>query len=386
MKKNINRSLLFSLIGATVLSITIFLSITFYMKNKSSQSINEIGEIYMTEMNQQIQQKFTTIIDLRLSQIRGLIQRTPPEDYVYGDELVSDLQLGASVRDFEYLALYTKDGGFKPIYGSLIEELDEQEFHALLTDDQVSVARAVNAEGNDLLLMIIPAQYDMGNNTKSDALVAGISMDYFKQNLFINEEDTTAYSHIVNKEGDFVIRGGSVFRFNFFEQIEHSYEVYEGKTVAQYQQEIKEAMENQNSYSTVISIQGERRHLYMAPLHDSSWYLISIMPFGNLDSIVYGLDETRTIVMAIAMGCVLIMLAIIFGSYYRITHYQMLEMEKARKEAVHANAAKSQFLSSMSHDIRTPMNAIVGMTEIAIKNINDTARVDDCLKKIKFDQ
>ena len=42
------------------------------------------------------------------------------------------------------------------------------------------------------------------------------------------------------------------------------------------------------------------------------------------------------------------------------------------------------FLSNMSHDIRTPMNAIVGMTEIAIKNISDIVRVEDCLNKIKL--
>ena len=46
--------------------------------------------------------------------------------------------------------------------------------------------------------------------------------------------------------------------------------------------------------------------------------------------------------------------------------------------------AKSEFLSSMSHDIRTPMNAIIGMTEIALKNKKDELRVSDCLNKIRL--
>lgn len=57
-------------------------------------------------------------------------------------------------------------------------------------------------------------------------------------------------------------------------------------------------------------------------------------------------------------------------------------MEMARREAVKANKAKSEFLSSMSHDIRTPMNGIVGMTAIAMANIGNTERVKDCLGKI----
>ncbi len=58
------------------------------------------------------------------------------------------------------------------------------------------------------------------------------------------------------------------------------------------------------------------------------------------------------------------------------------EAEIAREDAEAANKAKSEFLSNMSHDIRTPMNAIVGMTTIAKTHIDDRARVEDCLRKI----
>ena len=58
------------------------------------------------------------------------------------------------------------------------------------------------------------------------------------------------------------------------------------------------------------------------------------------------------------------------------------KLEKAYLAADNANRAKSDFLSNMSHDIRTPMNAIVGLTGIALANIDDTSKVTDCLKKI----
>ena len=58
--------------------------------------------------------------------------------------------------------------------------------------------------------------------------------------------------------------------------------------------------------------------------------------------------------------------------------------EEAREAAVAANKAKSEFLSNMSHDIRTPMNAILGMTAITREHINETTRVQDCLKKISL--
>lgn len=71
---------------------------------------------------------------------------------------------------------------------------------------------------------------------------------------------------------------------------------------------------------------------------------------------------------------------------------QQIQTEKKSKEALQeafeaakrANEAKSEFLTKMSHDIRTPMNAIVGMTAIAEKNMDDKAKVQDCISKIKI--
>ena len=57
-------------------------------------------------------------------------------------------------------------------------------------------------------------------------------------------------------------------------------------------------------------------------------------------------------------------------------------LKEAYESAIYANASKSEFLSKMSHDIRTPMNAIVGMTNLAKAHIDDKERVADCLGKI----
>ena len=56
--------------------------------------------------------------------------------------------------------------------------------------------------------------------------------------------------------------------------------------------------------------------------------------------------------------------------------------QDAYRYAESANMAKTDFLSRMSHDIRTPMNAIIGMTAIAGANLEDTGRVYECLNKI----
>lgn len=61
---------------------------------------------------------------------------------------------------------------------------------------------------------------------------------------------------------------------------------------------------------------------------------------------------------------------------------QQAALEEAYMAARVANSAKTRFLSSMSHDTRTPLNAIIGMSTIAKANLSDPVKVEDCLNKI----
>lgn len=96
-------------------------------------------------------------------------------------------------------------------------------------------------------------------------------------------------------------------------------------------------------------------------------------------------------VFAIILIAVLAVLMVVFAAYLKRTKEYNRKQEDAQlalKEAVgvaeRANRAKTDFLSSMSHDIRTPMNAIIGMTNIAVNHMDDTEKVKDCLGKISL--
>ncbi len=67
----------------------------------------------------------------------------------------------------------------------------------------------------------------------------------------------------------------------------------------------------------------------------------------------------------------------------RIEIQQRSLLENALRQARNADSAKSTFLSNMSHDIRTPMNAIVGFTEIAQAHLDDPEKLQDSLRKIR---
>ena len=131
-----------------------------------------------------------------------------------------------------------------------------------------------------------------------------------------------------------------------------------------------------------MEINGERRNTHFTPLTYSDWYLVSVLPYSLLYEPTYSLVNQSVLSTLLGCGLVLLVLLTLFFFYFRFSKRQMIALAEARAAAEHANRAKSEFLSNMSHDIRTPMNAIVGMTAIASSNINNPEQVRDCLKKI----
>lgn len=122
--------------------------------------------------------------------------------------------------------------------------------------------------------------------------------------------------------------------------------------------------------------------MYCSSLPVSEWYLLTFMPYGTLNEAVETQSKHLLLTFIVCCGAILLLILFIFIRYIQLNRAQIKELDEVRQMAESASKSKSEFLSNMSHDIRTPMNAIVGMTSIALTNIHNTERVQDCLKKI----
>ncbi len=374
----------FAISGICLIALcsAVFVWIGSYMNQKSEKAITEIGAIYMSEMSKQIHQKFDAIIDLKLSQAQGIVKRTPQENAQYGDAMIQELSLSAEIREFTYLALYTEDEQQQIIYGNPVKIVKPEEFSEILKDKSKRVTTGFDENGDKVLMLAIDAEYPMEGNKRSSSLVVALPMSYLEKALLLDEEASMMYSHIIRKDGSFVIRSGKGYQEDYFIRIKELFSELHGKTPEDYAQELKSTMEKDENYSTLIMVNGEYQQLYCSSLPNSEWYLVAVMPYGILNNNISELSNVRQYAILEACGVIIIGILIIFILYFRMSQQQLKELNEAKKEAIEANKAKSEFLSNMSHDIRTPMNGIVGMTAIAMSNINDNARVKDCLAKI----
>ncbi len=379
MIKNTKKFLLISFSILISVCIVMFTITSVYVSGKSDGAINEIGMIYMSAIAKQMQEKFDAVIDSQILEMEGIVERHPPETMVYGPEMIEQLVLSAQVRDFLYLGLYTKDGDCEVIYGKEVEYESEEVFHNVLQDSSLRVFSGLSVEGERVMCLLIDVAYPMKEGKISTAMVAAMPMEYLENVLALDGEKSLMYSYIIRRDGTFVIRTNNE---SLFENINETFCEFKGKQPEEYINELREAINQNTDYATIACVNQDKRYLLCTDLPNSEWYLISLMPFGILDRILKDLSIDRQTATLLMCFVIIGGIVIIFLLYYRVSKQQLLELENARKDAVKANKAKSEFLSSMSHDIRTPMNGIVGMTAIAMANIDNPERVKDCLAKI----
>ncbi len=385
MNNKTSRFLRISLILILLLCLLMFSFLAFFMNTQSRKTINEVGNLYMSGMSEQISLHFQTTVGLRLSQLEALMGAVPTGSEANIEEIFSNLAHDAQARGFEYLAFYTNDGKFDMLLGEQVFVTDPQPFDGSMVDGEKKIAVGTDSSGSRIVLLGQPIlDFSTGGKTYI-ALVAGLPVEYISTTLALDENDSLVYSHIIRRDGSYVIRSVEQVGENYFTQIEDLFGKGQEEESRRYITELSSAMQNNENYSSVLQFSsGERRHLYCTLLPYSEWYLVTVLPYGELDEEVNALSRQWILLAMGSCGLILAALLLIFARYYALNKYQMEALNEARKEAQHANRAKSEFLSNMSHDIRTPMNAIVGMTAIATTNINDTQQVQNCLKKISL--
>lgn len=387
MDKKLRRFFTGSIISALVVCLVVFIFLTLFMSSQTEKSVANISHTYMEEMNLQLEQKFISIVGLRLEQVEGIVKRVQPGSAKYGQKMRDDLLTSGEVRNFTYLGLYTDKGEAERIIGEKIEISKFENLVAQLKKtDKQAVAVAVNEAEERYLILAVSAEYPLKNGSKSTALIAGVPMQYLNDALFLSDKYGSMYSHVIDREGNFVIRNGDAYRENYFDRIGSMVEEKDGKTAAEQKEEMKKAIAAGKVYSTEVIVDGEIRHLFCSPVSKDKvdWYWTSVMTNSTLNEQISKLDFMRVVFTLSSCSIILLTMMVIFIIYYNLSKKQLRETDKAKQEAVRANMAKSEFLSSMSHDIRTPMNAIIGMTEIALKNPHDFMRVEDCLRKVKL--
>ena len=174
---------------------------------------------------------------------------------------------------------------------------------------------------------------------------------------------------MIDADGDYILKGDSFKNASFFE----FYKSYNSTDPESSGKLFDKITSSTGSVSMINSHKQECILAFTPVTATAGWTLLGLVPAKDL----HADTENWLLVGVVSAGLLILFLCDLLYILYFNKRLQI-----AAREAESANKAKTDFLSTMSHDIRTPMNAIIGLTTIAEKNIGDAEATGESLRKI----
>ena len=371
------------------LCVVVFSAVTVYVLGRSDSTIEGVSGAFMEQMSSQIRLNFDSEVRLYRSELESVVLSTLSHELRADEDLRGTFVEEARTRGFVYAAAIDLDDGTRDVlFGDDLEIDDLEGFGRAVRAGEDRVTSGVTAAGETVILLGEAVERPMPGSGTSELLVVGVPIESVVTALSLDVSTTQVYSHIVRADGSFVLNSGANTAPNYLDLLRQN-ENQPGVRYDVSADELSGVMAEGGTDFYVVYVNGSRYASYLAPLPETTWFIVSVLPYSVLRDPINSL--VGNLVAAALVGCVLVLLALVyvFVRYLRLLRAQMDELalareaaDAAREAADAASRAKSEFLSNMSHDIRTPMNAIVGMTQIARERTDDAEAVSDCLDKI----
>ena len=242
--------------------------------------------------------------------------------------------------------------------------------------EAINISRAytnpVNGEQSIAFCNSVMLHDPQAGGLRSAILLRVLPLSELEEKWVVPQEGfENAEFSMIDADGDYIIKGHSFKNSSFFE----FYRSYNAADPAAVQDLFAKITSSTGSF-TMLNSRGEECILAYAPVSvTGGWTLLSFLSMKDLSINT----ENWLLIGAVSAG-----LLILFVFDLAVMLYFNKKLRVAAREAAAANKAKTDFLSTMSHDIRTPMNAIIGLTTLAEKNLGDTESVGEHLRKISM--
>lgn len=228
-------------------------------------------------------------------------------------------------------------------------------------------------------------------------IAMAVDINSLREQMSVSGFGDECYSYIVNEDGrrlyEYTYEKNFITGFNIINAIKE-YPIVNGGSYDELYQVFENGENTALEFEYQDSETGERRNWFVAnaAIQSTDWQVLLFVPTDVLgahtnqmlrQTIYFFLILFVILLSMFGMMLLIISTACADKKLMKQQEKMNAELSVAVEEAQSANKAKSEFLSYMSHDIRTPINGIMGMTELAIKHIDDKERALDCLGKVQ---
>ena len=344
----------------------------------TEKTVYEISRQYLQELTTQQEKQLNETLESHVKQLSVTIHALLDADLKDQEAMRMFLNQMQTVNQFDFMALvdeqgdvYTKDSTFSGI--SKFSFLSSCALKPMISFDQ--------SMGNANLVMIsVPIEERLFQGKRLVTAVAGILADSVADKLSYDEGTGESFSNVIMSDGSYIVRTEHAHledNSNLFSTLGQEAVFEDGTSLIQWKKDLSEGKNGM----AVYNLKGVLHYTYYMPIEGTKWHIVTTLHYDLISASVDKIRRTLTRNSLIQLFLILLMLGGLFHLYLSMRRRNdRLRFEKIQAEE--SSKAKSEFLSNMSHDIRTPMNAIIGFTNLAIKNMENPQRIRDYLAKI----
>ena len=266
-----------------------------------------------------------------------------------------------------------------------------------------------NSHGNiienqkEMLIEAVPIDLTVDGKHMTH-LIALLDLKVMRSELKVDSYDGEGFSSVIDENGFYIVSVSAshsyLDRENFFKDLQDA----KLDSFTDTEALRKTILALKEPLSLHYDMNGNRNIMVITPMKQMGWYFVSTVPESVFDSqsrAIFGVVFALVGVLMLAMIAFMIMMlrerkktALLEYADERAKNMETIErqneelerehaaLEQALEMANSASRAKTTFLNNMSHDIRTPMNAIIGYTGMAASHIDNKEQVQDYLSKI----
>lgn len=283
-------------------------------------------------------------------------------------EEAEDVLMGA-----EDLYLLAEDGTCvslkgEPIVFSSTDILQELRHSAEISSDICTVQTK-----GDFWIFSVPLPHVMIEGNAIAGLLKLVDLENYADITATAIFDGQGASYVVDENGVVLLRPSSSKANDYFNGYNLIQLLHRESVSDQLVRSLEQALENHTETEIIVPIQ---EHIWMIQsFPDDDRNIVMTIPISiTAESTFAGMKH---VIIMIATLILTLSVLFLIWVYYYVSREQKMKLENEK------SAMKSDFMNKMSHDIRTPLNAIVGMHELALRSINNPSTVTDCLNKAK---